>query len=130
MEKLDRFFDPVDTSRVNPGLRETGVPEWSGVGSATYVRGGFSFTWTTQYIGSQAIASDIQIEALDSEFGPAGLSRDYWVHNAAVGFDLADGVNIFGGINNVTNKVPFIASSAYPVSGVGRFFFVGASARF
>ena len=130
VEKLDRFFDPVDTSRVNPGLRETGVPEWSGVGSISWGYGKLDLTWITQYIGSQAIASAIQIEEIDSEFGPAGLSRAYWVHNAAFQFGLKEGFSVFGGINNVTNKRPFPASSAYPVSGVGRFFFLGMSGRF
>ncbi len=130
VEKLDRFFDPVDTQAVNPGLRELGVPEWSGIGSVTWGLGALDVTWTTQYIGKQAIASAIEIEDLQAEFGPAGFAQPYWVHNAAVQFEVVNGVQVFGGINNVTDKAPFIASSAYPVSGLGRFFYLGASAKF
>jgi outer membrane receptor protein involved in Fe transport len=34
------------------------------------------------------------------------------------------------GVNNLTNKEPFIASSAYPVNGIGRTVFVGLRGRF
>lgn len=130
IEKLNRFFDPVRADAVNPALGELSVPEWSGVGSATYSNGGFSFTWRTQYLGRQGIASAVQIERVDSEFGPAGLARPFWVHDASARFEWNEGFEVYGGINNVTNRRPFIASSAYPVSGVGRFFFVGARAKF
>ena len=33
-------------------------------------------------------------------------------------------------INNLTDEVPYLSSSAYPVSGMGRSFFLGATARF
>jgi outer membrane receptor protein involved in Fe transport len=129
-EKLNRFFDPIDTSLVNPGLNETGAPEWSGVGSLNVTRGPATVTWQTQYIGKQAIASAIQIERIQTEFGPAGFASSYLVHNLSGNYQVNDNLTAYAGVNNVADKEPYIASSAYPVSGMGRFYFAGLRAKF
>ncbi len=131
VEKLNRFFNPNDQSQVNPGLLEQGAPEWAGVGSISWMSpGGFGLTWRTQYIGKQAIASAIQIESIDSEFGPDGLAGATWVHDLSASFTWKEGFEIYGGINNLTDEQPFIAARAYPVSGIGRFYFMGMRAKF
>ncbi|WP_373488026.1 TonB-dependent receptor domain-containing protein [Blastomonas sp.] len=129
-EKVNRFFDPVDTTLVNPGLLELGAPEWSGVGSVTYNVDGFTLNYSLQYIGKQAAASVIQIERIEQEFGPAGFAPEYWLHNISARYEINEHLTISGGVNNISNKEPYLASSAYPVSGIGRLFFVGATARF
>ena len=129
-EKLNRFFDPVNRNLVNPGLKETGAPEWSGVGTFTWNRGPILLNYSLQYIGRQAVASAIQIERIAPEFGPAGMAPEYWVHNLAATLDVQKNFSITAGVNNLTDKEPFIASSAYPVSGIGRTIFVGVRANF
>ena len=129
-EKVDRFFDPVDTTLVNPGLLELGAPEWSGVANVSWARSGFGLNYNLQYIGRQAAASVIQIERIDTEFGPAGFAPEYWVHGVSASYDINDRFTLSGGVNNLTDKEPYLASSAYPVSGIGRLFFVAARARF
>ncbi len=129
-ERLDRFFDPIRADVVNPGLRELGAPEWSGFGSATWNRGIFSLTYGVQYIESTAAASVIQIERIDTEFGPAGFAKDYWIHNLSFALNATDRITFYGGINNLTDEEPYLSSSAYPVSGIGRSFFLGATTRF
>ncbi len=129
-ERLDRFFDPVDTTLVNPGLRELGAPEWAGFGSASWNRGAFTINYGVQYIDSTAAASVIQIERVDFEFGAAGLAPAYWLHNVAFNLDATDEITFYGGINNLTDEEPYLSSSAYPVSGIGRSLFLGVTARF
>ncbi|MGL6044085.1 MAG: TonB-dependent receptor domain-containing protein, partial [Sandaracinobacteroides sp.] len=131
VEKLNRFFNPTDSSQVNPGLLEQGAPEWAGVGSIGWTSpGGFGLVWRTQYIGRQAIAGAIEIESIESEFGEAGFADATWIHDISASFEWNEGFEIYGGINNLTNVEPFIASRAYPVSGVGRFYFLGMRAKF
>lgn len=129
-EKLNRFFDPVDTTLVNPGLLETGAPEWSGVGTFTYNRAAFTLNYSLQYIGKQAAASAIQIERIATEFGDAGFAPEYWVHNLAATLEVQKNFSLTAGVNNLTNKKPYLASSAYPVSGIGRTLFISARANF
>jgi outer membrane receptor protein involved in Fe transport len=70
------------------------------------------------------------IERVDLEFGPASIASPMWVHDLSASFTWKEGFEIYGGINNVTNERPFITSPAFPVSGVGRFYFLGMRARF
>lgn len=130
VEKLDRFFDPVNADLVNPGLGELSAPEWAGLGSITWGRGGFDLTWRTQYVGKQAIAGVIQIERIDLEFGDEGFAREYWIHDVSFNFEWNEGFEVYGGVNNLTNAEPYIAGRAYPVSGIGRTYFLGMRARF
>jgi outer membrane receptor protein involved in Fe transport len=129
-QKVNRFFDPVNADLVNPGLYETGAPRWSGRTTATIGRGPFDLNYRMQWIGRQAIASAIQIERLEAEFGDAGLAPHYFIHDISIGFQLNDDMRFTAGVNNLLDKEPYLASSAYPVSGVGRFLFVGVNARF
>lgn len=129
-EKLNRFFDPQDPTLVNPGLLETGAPEWSGLATASWNRGDFTLNYQLQYIGKQAIAAAVQIERIDLEFGPAGFAPEYWVHNLAASVEVTEDFTLTGGVNNLTDKEPFIASSAYPVNGIGRTLFIGVQAKF
>jgi outer membrane receptor protein involved in Fe transport len=39
-------------------------------------------------------------------------------------------MTVYGGVNNLGNAKPYRASSAYPISGVGRYFFAGVQANF
>ena len=129
-ERLNRFFDPRRPDVPNPGLRELGAPEFSGFGNVTWNRGDFTLNYGVQYIESTAVASVIQIERIDFEFGPAGFAPDYWIHNLAFSLDATDEVTFYGGINNLTDEIPYLSSSAYPVSGMGRSFFLGVTGRF
>jgi outer membrane receptor protein involved in Fe transport len=129
-EKLNRFFDPVRTDFVNPGLGELGAPEWSGFGNVSWNRGAFTLNYGVQYIKSTAVAGAIEIERIATEFGPAGFAPDYWIHNVSFNLDVTDEFTVYGGINNFTGEIPYLSSSAYPVSGMGRAFFVGVTAKY
>ena len=128
-EKVNRFFDPLDQTVVNPSLRELSVPEYSGVASISVNRGDFTLGSNLQYIGSTAAAISIEIERIDTEFGPAGFAPEYLLHNMSFNLDVTKQFSFYGGINNVTDAQPYLSSSAYPVSGIGRFFFVGFRAK-
>jgi outer membrane receptor protein involved in Fe transport len=130
-QKVNRFFDPTDPTLVNPALRELSVPEWSGVGSINYNRGAFTLGYNVQFVQSTAAAGAINIERINEEFGPAGFAPDYWIHNVNFNVDIMkDRVSIYGGVNNLTNAAPYLSSSAYPVSGMGRFYFLGIRAKY
>jgi len=129
VDRLDRFFDPVNTGLVNPGLKELGVPEWAGLFSGSWTRGDFTLNYRMQYIGEQAVASVVQVERIDVEFGAAGWADDYFVHDLSASYEWRDELTFYGGINNLTNEKPYLASSAYPVSGMGRYYFVGVRFR-
>jgi outer membrane receptor protein involved in Fe transport len=56
-----------------------------------------------------------------------GLSGDVYIHDISFTFDATDNVDIYGGVNNVFNRKPFVTEQAFPVSPVGTLFYLGAS---
>ena len=129
MQKLDRFFDPSNPSAVDPELGELQRPEWAGNISANVSRGRVTLNWQTQYLGKQALRG-VEIETAPSLFGPAGIAGNSFIHDISFRIDLNDRFQIYGGVNNIGDKQPFLTENAFPVSPIGRLFFLGANARF
>ena len=48
-------------------------------------------------------------------------------HDIQARYGFANGVSVYGGIDNFTDQEPDIGMTFYPVSAVGRFWYVGAS---
>ncbi len=124
-EKVNRFFDPTDLTNVNPALRELSVPEFQGTANLNIKRGPFSFGYNVQYIDSTAAAIAINIERIALEFGDAGFAPTYFIHGLSFNVDVFKDSTIYGGVNNLTDAQPYLSSSAFPVSGLGRLFFLG-----
>jgi outer membrane receptor protein involved in Fe transport len=51
------------------------------------------------------------------------------VHDFRIAYDVNDGVGLYAGVNNFTDEQPAPGSEGYPVSALGRYFYVGATAR-
>ena len=129
MDKLDRFFDPTDPGAVDPELGELQRPEWAGNFNATVGRGPVQVRYQMQYIGEQALRS-VEIETIDQLYGPAGMADETYLHDISVSWNVNDQYQLYGGINNIGDENPFITELAFPVSPIGRFFFLGLSADF
>jgi outer membrane receptor protein involved in Fe transport len=132
VDKLNDFFDPDDLTLVDPELGELQRPEWAGRGSLTWDWKTISLTWATTYLGEQALRG-VEIEDVGNTgadvFSPEnGIAGETFIHDFAFGWDASDNFEIYGGVNNVFNKKPFITEQAFPVSPVGTFFFLGVRA--
>lgn len=53
----------------------------------------------------------------------------YETHDLNARYDFEWGLSAFGGVNNLTNETPDIGQVFFPVSAVGRFYFVGMEWR-
>ena len=124
-ERLDQFFDPGDPAAVDPELGELQRPEFAANAYFNYERGPFTFGWQTQFQDEQGLRS-VEIETVDTTFGPAGIADAVFIHDLNMSYQVKDSVQVYGGVNNVLNRDPFITEQAYPVSPLGRYFFVGA----
>ena len=51
-------------------------------------------------------------------------------HDFNFSYNVLDNIQLFGGVNNVFDREPFLGSLARPVSPRGRFFFLGFSGEF
>ncbi len=130
VDKLNRFFDPSDLSFVDPELGEIQRPEWAGRASLTADYNGFSLTWGTTYMDSQGLRA-VEIEAVgdtgtDTFSTANGLSDTVMIHDITFNLEATDNISVYGGVNNVFNRQPFVTEQAFPVSPVGTLFFLGA----
>lgn len=123
-EKVDRFFDPTDPTVVDPELMEQGRPEFAAVGAVGWTNGPFTLGYRVQYIDGQYIAG-VESENALAQAGAAGLADEEFVHDISFSIDATDQFSLYGGVNNVGNVLPYRNLSAYPVSPVGRFYFLG-----
>lgn len=134
VEKLDNFFDPSDLNFVDPELGELQRPEWAAQGAFTWDWKGVALTWSTTWLDSQALRS-VEIENVGTSgsdtFSPEnGLSSDTFIHDVSFSYEASDKFEVYGGVNNIFNKRPFITEQAFPISPVGTFFFLGLRASY
>ncbi|MEL7284074.1 MAG: TonB-dependent receptor [Pseudomonadota bacterium] len=124
-DKLDRFFNPLDPSDVDPEVKEIQLPEWSGNLTLSWDRGPLSVALQTTYQSEQFAA---EIEDFD-DLGEAGFFDDTYIFDANASYEWSDTTTIYGGINNIADEEPFSTQTAWPVGPRGRFFFLGVTFR-
>ena len=131
VDKLNNFFDPNDLTFVDPELGELQRPEWAGRASLTGEYKGFSLTWGTTYLSEMGLRS-VEIESVgntgtDTFSFANGIADEVFIHDISFSWEASDMIDIYGGVNNVFNRKPFVTEQAYPVSPVGTLFFLGAT---
>lgn len=128
VDHINRFFDPTNPSLNNPGLGEERRPEWAGVGNFNVNYGPLMLGYRLQYFSGTTFAG-IEIETAMAQAGLAGFGPDYFVHDLTGSYQINDRFTTFFGINNLTNERPYPTNFAFPVSPLGRFFFLGVTMR-
>lgn len=125
--EINQFFDPLDPTAVDPELRELQRPRWAGsIGvSASYKD--VAVNYSMFYYGSQGLGA-VDIETVDIDYGAAGIVGASTAHNISATYQINDTFRIYGSVNNLLNRRPFITEQAYPVSPLGRFFSIGVTA--
>lgn len=121
-----RFIQPANAGEeptIDFALGELRRPEWSGQFSARVSRGSLDLTWRTQYLGEQALSGDI--ETAERNFGPGVFTDDFYNHDLSGSYQYSPGLRIYGGIGNVFDESPYVTSSSFPVTPVGRSYYLG-----
>ena len=126
VDKLDFFLDPADPTVVDPQLGQIQRPEWSGTATLRYRRGPLGLGWNTLYQDKQFLRG-VRAQNGQALFGDTGRAGSFMSHDASVTYDFNTGAQLYGGINNVFDKDPFVTERAWPVGPRGRTFFVGVN---
>lgn len=144
--ELTQWIDPTDPTFGDRLLSELGSPKDAFTWNTAFQHGPFTVGYKMRYIGKQIVSVSglstyedfFPFEGrppnnADSVANPWYSSRFY--HDVRVGADINKRFNLYAGVDNLTNtKPPFNASGIGGGSGiydvVGRFFYVGASAKF
>ncbi len=125
------FIEPTNPGQeptVNEDIGALRRPEWSGQFSVNVANGPYSASWRGQYLGAQTMSGRPSV-ALNN-FGDRAYTGDFWSHNVSANYQFSEAMRFYGGIGNVTNAKPFPTERAYPVSPVGRNYYVGLNWQF
>jgi iron complex outermembrane receptor protein len=125
--ELNDFTDPQDATAIDPELGEVNRPRLAG--NIT-----FDWSWKDLSVGiqtryqSKQLLRFVEIQDL-ADYGNVVQQDKSYVTNLSFNYAATDNVDVYGGINNITNEKPFITNYAYPASIRGRFVFFGMNYR-
>jgi outer membrane receptor protein involved in Fe transport len=126
LEDRQNFEVVTDPDEANPEKGEINYPEWALNTSIQWQIADYTFGFYSTYQDKQAL-SGVEIENV-AGFSPA-IAESVWIHNASVRWDYTETLAFTFGAQNLTDEEPYIGAVATPVSGLGRTFFLRASAR-
>ena len=140
-ERLNRFFNPLNLDEVDPELEEVQRPEFSGNLNVGWERGPFGLNVQTTYQSNQFLAEITASEAAAESTDDGTLTHfeiyrgldetgDTFIFDANGFFDVTENLRVYGGVNNITDEIPFRNQTAWPVSPRGRFLFLGVNAKY
>lgn len=124
VDELNDFSNPLDLTDVDPELGEIRRPELAGNVNLKWTWGDLSIGWQGQYVDEMLLAY-VEIETAEALYGPGIVQDEMWIHDLNFTYNLEENVQIYGGINNLTDEEPFITNYSYPVSIRGRYAFLG-----
>ena len=112
-------------------LGEFTFPRWLVNLDVTWSYDAFRLTWQTRYESSQLLPG-VENEDLASDplFADPTSTGNAFVHDVSFNYDLLDNLQVYGGVNNVADRKPFLASLTRPAGFTGRFFFLGVTGKF
>ena len=133
----------ADQATVSDLLGVIGNPEWIVNVGVNWEFDNWNIGWTGRFEDStlqfsNADATDVEIVdgavVVLPNVGLADPSQlttgSAFVQNVSVNYEVSDNLQVYGGVNNLTDREPFLGSLSRPVGPRGRFFFVGISGSF
>lgn len=123
---------PGEPATVDTELGEMRRPEWAGQFNVTLTNGPLTFGINTSYLSEQTLNYEggVEIETAMQNYGPAAFTDDIYFHNLSGQYDFSSSLRLYGGITNVTNEDPYKTERGYPVSVVGRSYYLGFNYAF
>jgi outer membrane receptor protein involved in Fe transport len=122
------FLSATDPNSEDKAKGEAQRPEYAFNTGLGYEIGNFRIEWESFWQSKQYYQG---VESEDpAQFAEPNRTGSFWSHDVSASWKVNDNLKVRAGINNLTNKKPFPAEAAYPVSPVGRSFFLGATAKF
>lgn len=133
------FLDEPD--RPDQLLMELGDPRWAWSASLDWQKGPFSATYEVRYIGKQVVnlAEDVYSVGgkppQNADYAEIMFYPDVFYHDVRLQYDINEKYNLYLGVDNLFDRLaPLGATTTGEGSGIysnrGRFFYVGATAKF
>ena len=123
-------FVPSIGAEVDDDLREAYNPRWRGAANVNWKIDNFSINYGVTYFSKTRRFVTEQLDANPDIADPKFFFyKERWEHDLRAAFELDNGFEFYGGVNNILDEKPSFDQLSYPVSGVGRFIYVGAKVK-
>lgn len=123
-------FVPSIGAESDNDIREAYNPRWRGALSADWTLDNFSVNYGVTYFSKTRRFTTEQIAANPDLSDPRFFFfKERWEHDVRAAFKLDDGFEFYGGVNNLFDEKPSFDQLSYPVSGIGRYLYVGAKVK-
>ena len=105
------------------------APRYSAVFDLTWRKGPLTVNYGINWFDNTRRVTREQEEA-NPDYAPPQYIwfRQKWEHEVFVSYEVDDRFEIYGGVNNLLDRKPDDGASGYPISAVGRSFYVGVKA--
>lgn len=142
-DPIDQAIEILNQEQNSNFLNTLGDPEWVVNFGINWELDRLNVSWRGRYVDSTLQFSNA--DAFDAEevngevvaVPVANLADPSQLYTGSaleqdisVSYEVTDSFQLFGGVNNLTDREPFLGSLARPVSPRGRFFFLGVSGEF
>jgi outer membrane receptor protein involved in Fe transport len=116
---------------VNNDLDEQYNPKFSATFDASWKRGPLTLAYGINWF-SQTDRFTRETLAGDPDYADKRYFevRQKWEHEINAAYDINDSINIYAGVNNLFDAKPAFEYSSYPVSAMGRYYYLGARMNF
>jgi iron complex outermembrane recepter protein len=120
-------FVPSIGAEVDNDILESYNPRWRGTASVDWKINDFSINYGVTYFSKTRRFTTEQLSANPDLSDPRFFFyKERWEHDIRAAFELDNGFQFYGGVNNIFDKKPSFDQLSYPVSGLGRYFYFGA----
>ena len=105
-------------------------PKWSATGDLIWTKGPLTVDYGINWY-SRTRRSPIELtDANPDLYAPQYIwYKEYWEHQAQIGYQVTKKIQAYFGVNNLLDTKPDVGAAGYPMSAVGRSFYVGIRAR-
>ncbi|WP_299174986.1 TonB-dependent siderophore receptor [uncultured Brevundimonas sp.] len=132
LDKLET--QPTADADVNDDKGEEGAPEWQANFDLTWVFRDLTVNYGYSWFDKTSRVSNVILATQPDYYAPEYMYYDERsVHDIQVQYQIDDRFEVYGGVNNFTDQEPEpfgFGDASYPVSSLGRFFYIGVNANF
>ena len=134
-QKRLNFIEPAapgEEATIDKELGEMRRPEWAGQLNASVTAGPLTVALATTYLSKQTLdyESGVEIETAEINYGPSAFTDEFFTHNLTGRYEFSPQFLLYGGVTNLTDEDPYLTERGYPVSVVGRSYFLGLNYSF
>ncbi len=127
--KVVFFTSVTDPNSKDNTVGEAQRPKVAFNTGLAWAKDGLRVEWESFWQSKQYYQGVDDFDA-DIAFAQPNRTKSFWSHDLNFSYELNEQLKFRAGVNNLTNERPFVSEAAYPISPIGRSYFMGITAKY